>query len=119
MQYLIAFCSRSEAAGDAISGRFVWPVVLDKHLKLHDPSLNNSHEILPEAVGGGISDCFPYNFRPEVDNGVVSGAAVDNVGTDVSLKFCGSRSNGFRAIRGADFVSNPNSAKHAEGFAKK
>ena len=32
--------------------------------------------------------------------------AVDNVGMDVPIKFDDSRSNGFRDIRGADFVSN-------------
>ena len=37
---------------------------------------------------------------------VISGVAVDNVGMDVPLKFGDSWSNGFRAIRGADFVSN-------------
>ena len=43
---------------------------------------------------------------PEIDNDVISGLAVDNVGLDVSIKFGDSRSNGFRDIRGADFVSN-------------
>ena len=46
--------------------------------------------------------------------------AVDNVGMDVPIKFGDSRSNDFRDIRGADFVSNertnigepyPNNAK--------
>ena len=49
---------------------------------------------------------FPYNFRPEVDNDVISSVAVENVGMDVLVKFGDSRSNGFRAIRRADFVSN-------------
>ena len=44
--------------------------------------------------------------RPQVDNDVMSGVAVDNVGADVPIKFGGSRSNGFRDIRGAAFVSN-------------
>ena len=43
--------------------------------------------------------------RPEVDNGVISGMAVDNVGMDVPIKFGDSRPSGFRDIRGADFVS--------------
>ena len=42
----------------------------------------------------------------EVDNDVISGVAVDNVGVDVCGKFGDSRSNGFRDIRGVDFVSN-------------
>ena len=45
VQYLIAFCSRSEAPGDVISGMFVVPVVLDKCVKLHEPSLNRSRDI--------------------------------------------------------------------------
>jgi hypothetical protein len=44
--------------------------------------------------------------RPEIDNDVMSGVAVDNVGVDVHIKFGDSRSNRFRDIRGADFVSN-------------
>ena len=47
-----------------------------------------------------------YNFRPEVDNDVISGVVVDNAGMDVHVKFGYSRSNGSRDIRGADFVSN-------------
>ena len=37
---------------------------------------------------------FRYNFRPEVDNDVISGMAVDDVSVDVCVKY------------GADFVSN-------------
>ena len=40
--------------------------------------------------------------RPEVDNDVISGVAVDNVGMDVPIKFCDSRSNGFLDIRGVE-----------------
>ena len=68
---------------DAISGRFVWPLVLDTPVKFHDPSLNCSRNIPPEAVGSGIFDCFPHNFRPQVDNDVISSVAVDSVGMDV------------------------------------
>ena len=72
------------------------------------------------------STVFPNNFRPEVDNDVISGMAVDNVGTDVTITFGDSRSSGFPDIRGADFVSNertnigqgyPNSAKRLWRFA--
>ena len=48
---------------------------------------------------------FSLYFRPEVDSDVISGAALDNVGMNVRVKF-GDRSNGSRDIRGADFVSN-------------
>ena len=71
MQYLITFCIRPEAAGDIISGAHVGPVLLNKPVKF------------PEAVGGSIFDCFscrPYNFRSEIDNDVVSGMGIDNVG---------------------------------------
>ena len=49
---------------------------------------------------------FPYNFRPEVDNDVISGSTVEHHGIDVCVKFGDSRSNGFRDIRGTDFESN-------------
>ena len=95
---------RPEAAGDAISGAFVGPFVLDKCLKCRDPSFNRSREIPPEAIGNGIFDSFfRYNSRPEENNDVVSGVAVDNVGMDADVKFCDSRSNGFVYIREADF----------------
>ena len=60
---------------------------------------------------------FAICCRPEIDNDVISGVAVDNVGVDVHIKFGDSRSNRFRDVRGADFVTNernlgyPNSAK--------
>ena len=47
--------------------------------------------------------------RTEVDNDVISGVVVDNVGIDFHIKLGDSRSNGFRDIRGADFVSNERS----------
>ena len=58
VQYLITFCSRPEEASDVIPSRFVGPADLDKRVKSNDPSLNRSREIPPEAVGGGILDCF-------------------------------------------------------------
>ena len=102
----MAFCSRPEGACDAISGRFVGPRVLDKRVKYYDPRLNCSRDIPPEAVGGGIFDSPPCNFHPEVDDDIVSGVTVGLVGMDAPIKLGGSRSNGFRDIRGADFVSN-------------
>ena len=60
---------------------------------------------------------FRYNFRPEVDNDVISSVAVEHVRVDVRVKFGNLRSNGFKDIRVADFVSNehdkayPNSVK--------
>ena len=113
MRYLTTFCSRPEATGDVISSKFVEPVVFDKCVKSHDPSLNHfPSKIPPEAVGGGIFDrfsvfrLFPHNFRHEVDPDVVSDVAVENVGMDVPVKSVIPGENGFRDIRGADFVSN-------------
>ena len=59
VQYLLTFCSRPEAASDAVSSRVVEPIVLDKWVKFNGPSLNRSIKISPEAAGGGIFDiCF-------------------------------------------------------------
>ena len=104
VQYLIAFCCQPEATGGVISGRFVRPVVFDKCVQFRDHRLNRFREIPPETVVRGIFDSFfRYNFRPEVDNSVVSSTAVR---VDVPVKFDDSRSNGFRDIRRADLVSN-------------
>ena len=83
MQYLVAFFSRPEAAGDVISNRFVGLIVYDKHVKFHNPRLNHSREIPPKAVGGGgIFNRF-FNFKdncqPEVASDVISGMAFQYV----------------------------------------
>ena len=54
---------------------------------------------------------FRYNFRPEVDNDVMSGVAVDYVDMDDHVKFGVSRSNASQDIRGADFVSSERTSK--------
>ena len=56
MQYLVAFCSRREAAGDVIYSRFVELAApsLDECGKFGDPRLNRSSEIQPKAVECGI-----------------------------------------------------------------
>ena len=66
MQYLIAFCSRPEAASDVISSHFVELIVSDEFVKFGDPCLNRFGEIRPEAIEGGIFDIFRDNIRPEV-----------------------------------------------------
>ena len=58
VQYLIAFCSQTEAASDVIPSSFVRLVVRDKCAKFGDPRLTRSREIRPEVVGGGIFDIF-------------------------------------------------------------
>ena len=45
-------------AVDVISSRFVEPIVRDPPVKFRDLRWNCSREIPPEAVGGGIFDCF-------------------------------------------------------------
>ena len=89
----MAFCSRPEGAGDAISDRRVGLIVLDKHVQFHDPSLNRSREIPhpPKPSKAVFSTVFPYNFWLEADNNVMSGTAVEYVGMDVNIKFCDSR----------------------------
>ena len=96
MQYLIAFCSRPEAASDAISGKFMGPIVLDKRVKFDCHRKNGSREISPEGVGGGIFDVFfRHNFRPEA--GSVTSSPVWLC--EGSCKFCDCRSNRSRDIR--------------------
>ena len=60
MQYFRSLSSldkcQLEAVGGVFFGTFVGQIILDKHVKLRDPSLNRSREILPEVVGGGIFD---------------------------------------------------------------
>ena len=65
--------------------------------------LEKFHPKPSEAV---YSTVFPYNFRPEVNNDVISCTAVDNVGVDTLVKFGDSSSNG------ADFVSNERTNEH-------
>ena len=58
VQYLIAFCSRLEAANDAIFGTLGGAHVPDKPVKCRDPGLSRSEEIPPEDVVGGLFDVF-------------------------------------------------------------
>ena len=44
VQYLVAFCSRPEASGDVLSGRFGRLIVHDKSVKSSDPCSNHSLE---------------------------------------------------------------------------
>ena len=58
----------------------------------------------PKPSEAALSTVFPYNFRPEGDNDVISGMTVDNVGMDDPIKFGDSRSNDFQDVRGDVFV---------------
>ena len=49
-QYLIAFCSRPEAASDAMSSSIVGLIAPDKYVKYRDPCLNCSGEIRPNVI---------------------------------------------------------------------
>ena len=64
-------------------------------VKFGDPLLKPFSRNSTEAVGGCIVDCFffRYNCRPEVDNDVIFGVAVEYVEMDGKLKFGDSRSN--------------------------
>ena len=80
--YLVAFCSRPEAAGDVISGRFVRTIVSDC---LRYEGYPLSPGIRPEAVRCGIFDRFS-NFdkcQPKVSCDFISSVAVDWVGVNV------------------------------------
>ena len=59
------------------------------------------------------STVFSYDFRAEVDNELISGMAVDNVGVDVPIKVGDSRSsNGFRDSRTNKRTNGRTLAKH-------
>ena len=59
---------------------------------------------------------FRYNFRPEVDNDVISAVAIDYVGVDIPIKFGDSRSKRSRDIRRAGFVSNERKNEHDKAY---
>ena len=90
MQYLIAYCSRPEAAIDIISGMLVGTIVPDKRVKYRDPRL--SHSV--DAPFFNSDKC-----RLEVAGDVISGVALDDVSMDVSAIFCDSRLNSGQIIR--------------------
>ena len=60
MQNLITFCSQPEAASDVISGTLVRPIVVDKYLKFHDPSLNILKKLHPRPSETVFSTFFRY-----------------------------------------------------------
>ena len=72
--------------------------MLNLWFPIYDPSVWDIREDQDELIR-----CFPNNYRPEIDNDVISGVPVDNVGMDVCVNFGDSRSNGYGDIR-ADFV---------------
>ena len=98
MKYLIAFCSRQETASDVISGRFMG---------------------LGVPLEGAFSTFFRYNFRPEVDNDVISGMVIDPGGMKAGVKFSDFRSNlkylkndGLRCDRGVgDGLVTPSASR--------
>ena len=77
MQYLIAFCSRPEAASDVISGVLVGPIVSDKQMLFRDHRLDRTREIPSEAIEGGILAAFCDNFRLKEVCDVKSGVAIE------------------------------------------
>ena len=95
LQYLIASCSRLEAASVVISGRFVGLTVPDKGVKFRFPRLNSSGEIRPKAVGR-FSDFGKR--RLEVVGDIIPRAALVYVSMDVFAKFGDSVLNGGRII---------------------
>ena len=69
MQYLIAFCSRLEAATYVISGMFMRQSIADKAVKFGELQLNHFPEIQLQVVGDDIFIVFFHdNFQPEADS---------------------------------------------------
>ena len=101
VQYLIASCSRLEAASDVMSGRFLGLTVPQNDVKFRDSRLNRSEEIWPKDVGCSIFGRFS-NFdkcRPEVAGDGKSGVALGYVGTDVCANVGDFRLNSGQIIR--------------------
>ena len=78
--------------------------------------LEKFHQKPSEAIFSTV--CFYYNFRPEVDHDVISYVAVDNVSMDVRVKCGDSSLNGFRDIRGVDFMSNERTTEHDRSLSQ-
>ena len=100
----------------------VWPQLQCRIITLQfDPAHLGINRGPVEAENGINRNEVPIFRRLEVDNDVISGVAVDNVGMGIRIKFGAFRSNGFRDIRGADFVSNDrtNIAKGYSNSAKR
>ena len=74
--FLVAFCSRHEAASDAKSGRFV-RLIVPISVKFCDPCLNRSREFPPVALRGDIFNIFCDNFRLEAVSDIISGVATE------------------------------------------
>ena len=81
------------------------------------PAWTGPDKFHPKPSEDVFSTVFPYNnLRPDADNDVISGMAIDNVGMDVLIKLGNSRSNGFLDIRGADFMSNEQTNEQDEAY---
>ena len=77
VQYLMAVCSRTEAASDNLLGQFGRPIVPDKFVKFPDPRFSHSREIPSEAAGAAFWLLFCNNLLPEAFSDVISGVAVE------------------------------------------
>ena len=96
VHYLIAYCSRPEAASDAKSGRFVRLLVPDQCVKSCYPRLSLKR-FLRNSIQShrrrNFRRSYRDNVRPKVVSNVISGVAVERAGIDVSIKFGDYRSN--------------------------
>ena len=101
VRYLIAFCSRQEAASDVVSGPFVRPIVPDKLINYRDPRLNRCQEIRRKAVGYGIFISFSKldKCRSDVAGDVISASSLECVCVNVRAKLGISMLNSGRIIR--------------------
>ena len=84
--YLHFAADRKQLVTSYPTGLWGRPTVHDKRVQSRDPRLNRTQEIPPEAVGGGIFKGYLnfHNCQPEVSSDIISGMAVQHVGTDVS-----------------------------------
>ena len=95
MQYLTAFCSRTETASDVISSSFVGPIVPDKLVKfrgLPNYLKSFSRNSTRSRWGRHFRRSFRDNFGPEAVCDAISGMDVEQVGMDICQTFGDSRS---------------------------
>ena len=63
------------------------PIVFHKCAQFRDPSSTVLEKFHPKPKETVFSRVFRYNFGPEVNIDVISGATVDSFGMDIRVKF--------------------------------
>ena len=95
MQYLIAFYSRPESAGDVISDRFVAPIVHNKRVKFRYLVKTIFAKFHPKPSEASFSAIFRtlIIFQLEEANDVIPRVVVEPCGMKVPVQFGVSKSN--------------------------